>query len=324
MRVWAKTLPALVVLLCNASHADAQDAVSGQVIVGFSARTTPQEARSIVERAGGAVKRRLDAVDAAAVRPRRGRTTADLRAALRRVRAIRYVEPDFVLRASRSPDDPLYFREYALAPEAVGAIAAPQAWDARTSCSKVATLDSGVQYSHPDLAGNIWHNPHEIKDNGKDDDHNGYVDDYYGVDVRKGSGSGGDDDASGDDDSSGRRDDDPYRSRRAARRGGHEDDDERDDSDTSYDDRDRRGDDESGDDDGHSGDYERESSSGHESEDRRESVDDDDSSTPVPAGGDAPAVMSPQPSAEDDASHDSGSPTPDEASGWSDSDSSGD
>jgi thermitase len=195
--VWARTLPAVVVLLCNASHADAQDAVSGQVIVGFSARTTTQEARSIVERAGGAITRRLDAVDAAAVRPRRGRTTADLRAALRRGRAIRYVEPDFVLRASRSPDDPLYFREYALAPGAVGAIAAPQAWDARTSCSKVATLDSGVQYSHPDLAGNIWHNPHEIKDNGKDDDHNGYVDDYYGVDVRKGSGSGGDDDGHG-------------------------------------------------------------------------------------------------------------------------------
>jgi thermitase len=184
-------------LLCSAGKADAQNAVSGQVIVGFSARTTAQQMHAIVERAGGAIKRRLGAVDAAAVRPRRGRAVAALRAALRRVRAVRYVEPDFILRASRLPDDPLYFRQYALASAATGAIAAPQAWDSRTSCSKVATLDSGLQYSHPDLAANVWHNPHEIKDNGKDDDHNGFVDDYYGVDVRKGSGSGGDDDGHG-------------------------------------------------------------------------------------------------------------------------------
>ena len=58
-------------------------------------------------------------------------------------------------------------------------------------------LDSGVRHSHPDIQPNIWHNPDEINDNEKDDDHNGYVDDYYGVNVRKGSGSGGDADGHG-------------------------------------------------------------------------------------------------------------------------------
>lgn len=46
----------------------------------------------------------------------------------------------------------------------------------------VAVIDSGVQYTHPDLKNNIWINPGEIANNGRDDDGNGYVDDVYGWD----------------------------------------------------------------------------------------------------------------------------------------------
>ena len=44
-------------------------------------------------------------------------------------------------------------------------IAATNAWDHRTKCGRVATLDSGAQLDHPDLKGNFWHNPDEIKGN---------------------------------------------------------------------------------------------------------------------------------------------------------------
>ncbi|MBY0347484.1 MAG: S8 family serine peptidase, partial [Hydrotalea flava] len=44
----------------------------------------------------------------------------------------------------------------------------------------VAVLDSGVDTTHEDLKGILWHNPKEIPGNGIDDDHNGYVDDVYG------------------------------------------------------------------------------------------------------------------------------------------------
>ena len=54
-------------------------------------------------------------------------------------------------------------------------------------------LDTGIQYTHPDLQANVWHNSKEIANNGKDDDHNGYVDDYYGFNVVAGKGSGADD-----------------------------------------------------------------------------------------------------------------------------------
>lgn len=43
----------------------------------------------------------------------------------------------------------------------------------------VAVLDSGVDTTHEDLKGILWHNPKEIPGNGIDDDHNGYVDDVY-------------------------------------------------------------------------------------------------------------------------------------------------
>lgn len=56
----------------------------------------------------------------------------------------------------------------------------------------VAVIDSGVDYDHEDLKDNMWVNTGEIPDNGIDDDGNGYIDDYYGVDIVAGRGSGDD------------------------------------------------------------------------------------------------------------------------------------
>ena len=47
----------------------------------------------------------------------------------------------------------------------------------------VAIADTGVDFTHPDLARNIYTNPGEIAGNGIDDDKNGYVDDVHGYNV---------------------------------------------------------------------------------------------------------------------------------------------
>ncbi len=44
----------------------------------------------------------------------------------------------------------------------------------------VAVLDSGIDIEHEDLQENIWVNPGEIADTGRDDDENGYTDDING------------------------------------------------------------------------------------------------------------------------------------------------
>ena len=40
---------------------------------------------------------------------------------------------------------------------------------------RVCMVDTGFDYFHPDLAQNLWSNPGEIPNNGKDDDNNGVL-----------------------------------------------------------------------------------------------------------------------------------------------------
>jgi len=58
------------------------------------------------------------------------------------------------------------------------------AWDIEKGSDEiiVAILDSGIKEDHPDLAQNMWINKGEIPDNNRDDDDNGYIDDYIGWD----------------------------------------------------------------------------------------------------------------------------------------------
>jgi uncharacterized protein YjdB len=50
----------------------------------------------------------------------------------------------------------------------------------------VAVIDTGVDYTHPDLVDHMWTNKGEIPGDNLDNDENGYVDDYYGWDFYNG------------------------------------------------------------------------------------------------------------------------------------------
>lgn len=60
---------------------------------------------------------------------------------------------------------------------------AAKAWNTYTDGGRrtvVALIDTGVDYTHPELKDSIWINSSETQENRKDDDGNGYVDDIYG------------------------------------------------------------------------------------------------------------------------------------------------
>jgi subtilisin family serine protease len=96
------------------------------------------------------------------------------------------VELDQPMRAFRTTNDPLLHQQYGL--EATTGVNAFSAWDTSTGSrlALVAVMDSGVDDTHPDLTGAIWRNPKEIARNGRDDDGNGYVDDFRGYDFVNG------------------------------------------------------------------------------------------------------------------------------------------
>jgi len=122
---------------------------------------------------------------------------------LQKTVGIAVAEPDYIRRpvgearetVSTSPvalpgpgTDPLFAQQWHL--EATNV---PEAWAylesqglpaGGSSDVIVAVIDTGVDYTHPDLAANMWINQAEFYGSaGSDDDGNGYVDDIYGADT---------------------------------------------------------------------------------------------------------------------------------------------
>jgi thermitase len=101
------------------------------------------------------------------------------------------VSPNYIYRIDRTPNDPKLVELWGLRNTAEKSgragidISAEAAWDIQTGSRDVvvAVIDTGFDYTHPDLKDNAWTNDAEKNGTaGVDDDNNGYVDDIYGYD----------------------------------------------------------------------------------------------------------------------------------------------
>ena len=120
------------------------------------------------------------------------------------IRSVLYAEPNYRVHTTQLPNDPRYSELWGL--ENLGQtggaldvdIDAPEAWDVTTGDhTLVAVIDTGVDYTHEDLAGNMWVNAGEVPGDGIDNDGNGFVDDVHGYDFVNNDGDPMDDQGHG-------------------------------------------------------------------------------------------------------------------------------
>ncbi len=102
---------------------------------------------------------------------------------------VRRVLVDQRIEWRKVPNDPAYINQGDM-----NLIGMPKAWDISTGglttrgdTIVVAIIDDGYDIQHQDLIQNIWLNQDEIPNDQIDNDHNGYIDDYRGLNILTGN-----------------------------------------------------------------------------------------------------------------------------------------
>ncbi|MBI4876779.1 MAG: S8 family serine peptidase [Acidobacteria bacterium] len=180
----------------QANAADTARSVPGQLLVQFRAGAAPADKSRALARANAQViedvlpasRRRDGRGDLILVRHQPDLPPAAARQALQSDAAVEFAEPNWIYEHQAVSNDPYYtggllWGMYGPPANQFGSNAAA-AWAAGNIGSAsvyVGVIDEGIQLTHPDLAGQVWVNPHDPVD-GMDNDHNGYVDDVNGWD----------------------------------------------------------------------------------------------------------------------------------------------
>ena len=164
-----------------------------EIIVRFRPGIADQQRKQVHEKLRGKALRHYKSVPGLErIRLAKGK---NIKQALKEYLAdprVLYAEPNYIYHGDAAPNDPQFTNLWGLRNTgqsggvADADINAVEAWDSGVTGNAnfvIAILDSGIDYTHEDLAPNIWINPGEIPNNNIDDDGNGFVDDIHGIDA---------------------------------------------------------------------------------------------------------------------------------------------
>ena len=198
----ALTAPASAAPAPQASSTAA--AVPDELIVGYVAGASAAQRERARGRASARFAERLvaaaiDRIEVEVIHLPAGTNRSQAVAQLESDPAVAYAELNFLLSHQATATDPIFtstnvaqdlwgmYGDASTPANAFGTQAA-EAWAAGHTGAKsvyVGVIDEGIQFTHPELSGQVWTNPFDTA-NGVDDDGNGYVDDVHGWDFANG------------------------------------------------------------------------------------------------------------------------------------------
>lgn len=163
----------------------------GEFLIRFRDDVAEQDRNAFIESRGGRRGKKLRGESRLEkVEWQAGQDAQALAAELRLNPAVELAEPNFLISQDEViTNDARFAEQWSLRNTGatggqVGAdIGAVPAWQTTTGSldTVIAIIDSGIDFTHPDLGHNRWTNSDE-RDNGRDDDRDGFVDDLHGWD----------------------------------------------------------------------------------------------------------------------------------------------
>ncbi len=142
-------IAAIVLSLCALVHA--QDASPDEFIVKVRPGSE-NDVRALTQQMSGRVVEQLPQTGMMLIRLSKGASVSNAMRRMSQLEGVAFAEPNYFAEAYFTPNDPSFGSQWGL-PK----ISAPQAWDLTTGSSsvKIAIIDTGVDLTHPDLAGKI-------------------------------------------------------------------------------------------------------------------------------------------------------------------------
>lgn len=204
-------LAATMMLAVTANASFTTQSVPGEFVVKLKPGMMRASTQALSQQLKGFVTQKISGQNIVVVKKAVFETNDSAIKALNENPMVEIAEPNYIYKINKAPTDPLYVQTWGLAnvgqadpKNQVGVagidINAERAWEIQTGTREkiIAVIDTGIDYTHPDLVDNMWVN--ESEKNGKagvDDDNNGVVDDVYGYNAITGTGNAKDDQGHG-------------------------------------------------------------------------------------------------------------------------------